>query len=368
MRIERCFETFAWLRAVEDCAAGADLVARTRGERDAVVKRIGSGTVAIGLAAAGAAAWWLRHVTAPAVRKWQPGCGEIVSAGDLAIRVCGSGDRAFVLLHGLVASGDVFGAAFDRLTQHGRLIVPDLFGFGRSMRVKSQSFGLEDHLDALDAMLEALGANAARLVIGGHSLGGLLALHWAARRQEQVDAVLTWGAPLFRDEAEARERLQAMGFLEQLFARDSPMAEKSCEWMCRYRGAAAVAAAILSPDLPIPISRRAVLHTWPAYRGAVGIFFSDWRAALSRLHDAGVPVTITAGSDDPSQVAGLAHTLAADFATIRAFDVEGAAHTLPLTHPDQCAASLLRCAARGEQLRLVSEAAGADVERYRSDS
>ncbi|HSH39962.1 MAG TPA: hypothetical protein VK993_14400, partial [Chthoniobacterales bacterium] len=64
-------------------------------------------------------------------------------------------------------------------------------------------------------------------------------------------------------------------------------------------------------------------------------------------------VTITAGSDDPSQVAGLAQALAADFATIRAFDVEGAAHILPLTHPDQCVAALLRSAARGQQLRNI---------------
>jgi alpha-beta hydrolase superfamily lysophospholipase len=41
-------------------------------------------------------------------------------------------------------------------------------------------------------------------------MGGLLALHWAARRAVQVDAVVTLSAPLFSSRDEARRRLNAM--------------------------------------------------------------------------------------------------------------------------------------------------------------
>jgi pimeloyl-ACP methyl ester carboxylesterase len=42
------------------------------------------------------------------------------------VRTAGDGETAIVLLHGLPASGDTFGAAFDALARHGQLVVPDL--------------------------------------------------------------------------------------------------------------------------------------------------------------------------------------------------------------------------------------------------
>lgn len=298
------------------------------------------------MAAIASAGWFVRHVTAPAVQAWRPGRGEFLRAGDLAVRAAGAGERVFVLLHGLVASGDTFGSAFDRLTHDGRLIVPDLLGFGKSINAERTSFLLQDHLDSLDAMTDALDLSRARLVIGGHSLGGLLALHWAARRRAQVDAVVTWGATLFRNETEARARLKAM---ERVFARDSPLAQKSCALMCRYRRAAQLLAIALSPDLPVTISRQAVLHTWPAYRGAISAFFSNWEAALHELRDARVPVTLVAGSNDPSQVPHLAEDLSRRFSNVRAVEIPNAEHIFPITHGGICA----------EQLRHANRRRGA---------
>ena len=292
------------------------------------------------LAALVSAGWFARHVTAPAVQAWQPGRGEFLRAGDLVVRTSGSGKWVFVLLHGLVASGDTFGRAFDRLADDGRLIVPDLLGFGRSMDVARTSFALDDHLCSLDAMAEALNLGDSRLVVGGHSFGALLALHWAARRRAQVDAVVTWGATLFRNKTETRERLKAMGPIERVFAQDSPLAERSCALMCRYRRAAQLLAIILSPDLPVTISRQAVLHTWPAYRGAISILFSDWETALRELHGGQVPVTLVAGSNDPSQAPDLAADLSDRFSNVRAVQIPKATHILPLTHGALCAEQL----------------------------
>ncbi len=84
---------------------------------------------------AGATAWLLRHVAAPAVRAWRPDGGTYRRLGPLSVRVAGDGPRAFVLLHGPAGCGDAFGAGYDELAAHGRLVVPDLLGFGRSMNV-----------------------------------------------------------------------------------------------------------------------------------------------------------------------------------------------------------------------------------------
>ncbi len=72
-----------------------------------------------------AGAWWLRHINSRAVRVWRPGGGRFLRTGRLVTRVVGSGERVFVLLHGLVSSGETFGAAYDRLADQGTLVIPD---------------------------------------------------------------------------------------------------------------------------------------------------------------------------------------------------------------------------------------------------
>ena len=298
------------------------------------------------LAVALPVAWWLRHILARAVRVWRPGRGRFVRAGKLSVRVAGAGERVFLFLHGLVSSGDTFGSDYDRLTEHGRLVVPDLLGLSRSMSNAEGGFSLEDHLDSLDEMVLALDLANAKFVVAGHSLGALIALHWTARRAGQVDAVVTFGAPFFRNETEARRQLKAMGPIESLFAQDSPLAEKSCALMCAHRDLAQFLAVALSPDLPVPVSSKAVSHTWPAYRGALGVFFADWKTAIDQLEQRGVRMTLISGDKDRSQVKGLAAQLAATFSCVSEIRVKDAGHILPITHGKFCAEELLRSAGK----------------------
>lgn len=91
-------------------------------------------TATAGLVPLGAAAGWLiRHRSSRAVRCWRLGDGTHRIAGELSVRAMGDGDRAVILLHGLTASGDYFGAEYDRLADHAQLVIPDLLGFGRSL-------------------------------------------------------------------------------------------------------------------------------------------------------------------------------------------------------------------------------------------
>lgn len=301
------------------------------------------GSLGLTFAAAGAGAWMIKHVTAPAVRVWRPGRGKYKRAGDLVARITGSNrENVTVLLHGLIASGDTFGDAFNPLASESTLVVPDLLGFGRSMDTERTRFALCDRLDALDRMLDALGLSESRLTIGGHSLGALIALQWAARRRAQVDALTLWSTPLFRNQAEARERLKRMGWLEALFAQGTRVARISCQLMCALRPLARAAAVMLSPDLPIAISSKAVSHTWPAYRDSMAILLCDWAPALRRLEAASIPITLMAGTRDPSQVPGRARQLAADFSGVRDIAVPRGTHILPITHGALCAQAMSR--------------------------
>jgi len=90
------------------------------------------------------------------------------------------GDRGCVaLLHGMLASHHYFSEALGARLEPWRLLLPDLLGFGASEKPPVE-FMLEDHLSCLKDLLEAEGSPEP-LVLGGHSLGCLLATALAAR-------------------------------------------------------------------------------------------------------------------------------------------------------------------------------------------
>ncbi len=236
-----------------------------------------------------------------------------------------------MLLHGITASGDIFGAAYGHCTQTRPLVIPDLLGFGQSMDAEGDDFRLEAHLDALDHVSETLGVPPT--VVLGHSLGALVALHWAARRAD-VERVVAVCAPLYDSPEEADTRIGEMGILERLFAHGVP-AERLCRWMCRHRTLAGWLVVALKPQWPVAIARAGVSHTWPAYAGAMDgiIRAGNWRASLKALRARGVPVLLLEGGRDPVPVPGRARELAAQLAGVSWVSHPTADHELPVTHP-----------------------------------
>lgn len=294
-------------------------------------------------AAAGAEGiWGIRHAASPAVATWYPGTGARLRAGPLALRSLGDGDRVVVLLHGMCGSGDYFGGGFDALAAHSRLLVPDLLGFGDSMTLADRGFGLTDHLDALDAMLAELGLDRSPLTVAGHSMGAVLALHWAARRTEQVRMVVAFSAPLYTNPVEARSRIRQMGTLESIMGGTGPVPRLSCALMCRYRRTAGLLAVAVKPRLPIHIARAGVRHTWPAYSTALTdmLLTGRWEPALATLAAAGIPTVLAAGDNDTVPALGRDRQLAHQHPNVRVRRRPGAGHDLPLTDPHWCTAIL----------------------------
>lgn len=286
-------------------------------------------------AAGGAGAWMAAHRRSPAVRNWSPPAGDRVVAGPLVVRDLGTG-APLVLLHGLLSSGDVFGAAYDHRAPRHRVVVPDLLGFGRSMDQARAAFTVEDHLDALDAMAADLELPAGGWTVAGHSFGGVLALHWAARHASRVERVVSFAAPLHDSPGAAFGAIDRTGAFERLSVRSTTTARSVCAWMCRHRTLAGYVAVIASPQLPVHLARAGVLHTWPAYQGALEIILdSEWGSALDALDDAGAAVTLAAGAQDPLV------DLAVYRAAARRKDVAVALHptadhSVTLTEPQWC--------------------------------
>lgn len=284
------------------------------------------------------AAWTLRHAAAPPVRGWSRPTGERTRRGPLAVRALGSGgaDETVVLLHGLVASGDSFGACFDVLAADRCLLVPDLLGFGASLDTQRTNFTLDAHLAALDGLV----VDAPRpLVVAGHSMGSVLALVWAARRDD-VRRVVALSPPLYRDEAEARRHIGGMGMFERLLALRSPLSEAVCRWMCAHRRMAGWGAVALQPQWPVPIAHQGVQHTWPSYLGGMEeiILRGPWSTALDELDRRAVSVALAAGTDDPVVVPGRLEHLAATHQYVSTHYRQGAGHDLPQRDAAWCAA------------------------------
>ncbi|MGH8564761.1 MAG: alpha/beta fold hydrolase [Gammaproteobacteria bacterium] len=94
------------------------------------------------------------------------------------------GDPPLVLMHGLTSNAH----AFDGLVKAGlspavRVLAPDLRGRGLSDKPDT-GYGMAEHAADVLGLLDELGLR--RVVLGGHSFGGFLALHMAAHYPGRV--------------------------------------------------------------------------------------------------------------------------------------------------------------------------------------
>lgn len=299
---------------------------------------------ASGLALAGAVtgslvlAWQLARRRSVAASMWQPGAGRILRAGPLGVRLLGEGEHVILLIPGLAATQSFWGAAYDRLAVNATVVVADPLGFGSSMRHGPRDTVLTatDHREAFTAALRELGLDGRPTTVVGHSMGASLALLWAAQSPD-VTGVVAFDAPLYRTRAEADDRVRHLGWFEALMSKGT-IAQATCAWMCEHREAGALLSTLINPELPTPVARAAIQHSWPAYIGSfTSIVTGDgWMPALENLANREVPVVLVDGASDPVPAPGRALELARRYATVQARTHSGA-HHLPLTAADWCA-------------------------------
>jgi pimeloyl-ACP methyl ester carboxylesterase len=141
----------------------------------------------------------------------------------LRVQEGGGGEPVLVLLHGLGATGDVWRGWWPLLARRwpGRWIAPDLPGHGGSPPLAAYTF------DDLAAAVAGVVQPGARIVVLGHSLGGVVGLALAsARFPVPVHAVIGLGIKvvwtdedLGRAQAVARRPLAWFGSRDEAAAR-----------------------------------------------------------------------------------------------------------------------------------------------------
>jgi pimeloyl-ACP methyl ester carboxylesterase len=98
------------------------------------------------------------------------------------------GKEIILMMHGLTANCHAFdGLLKNGLGRNNRIIIPDLRGRGLSDR-PSFGYSMKDHCNDIIAFLDALKIN--KVILIGHSFGGLLALFIAERFPEKVSKLV----------------------------------------------------------------------------------------------------------------------------------------------------------------------------------
>ena len=250
----------------------------------------------------------------------------------LAVRAVGSGETTTVLLHGLAGSGRYFGAEYEALP--GRVIIPDLLGFGASRQRESEAYDVDAHVSAITETLDAL--NVGQMTIVGHSTGTVLALALARARPTQVNRIVAIAPVLYRDSAQARMRLESMGMMVRVFSMPGPLPERLCRWMCAHRRTAAWLFVLLRPDLPRIVAQDGVHHTWRSYVQTLQSVILDSQSA-TWLATLPVPIDLVAGRDDSAMALDMLQAEARDGVTLTVVD---GGHDLPLSQTAACLAAI----------------------------
>ncbi|AKU98303.1 putative alpha/beta hydrolase [Labilithrix luteola] len=103
----------------------------------------------------------------------------------LAYDEAGTGETALLLVHGWGTDRSSLRPQFEALRAKYRVVAVDLRGFGESSS-PAQAYSIEGYADDLAFLTERLGCP--KVVVIGHSMGGLVALDFAARYPERVTA------------------------------------------------------------------------------------------------------------------------------------------------------------------------------------
>ena len=99
----------------------------------------------------------------------------------------GEGPQEVVLLHGLSGSARWWHRNVPALAERYRVLVPELVGFG-STPTADRLPSMAEAADLLDGWIRAVGLGRVHLI--GHSMGGQISLHFAARHPERLDRLV----------------------------------------------------------------------------------------------------------------------------------------------------------------------------------
>ena len=106
----------------------------------------------------------------------------------------GSGDP-ILMVHGLPSHGYLWRNVVGGVVEHGRVIVPDVMGFGGSYQGPDLDYGPTSQQAYFDEFMSAMDLDDITLVV--NDLGSVLALNWASRHPDKIKGIVLVEAVMF---------------------------------------------------------------------------------------------------------------------------------------------------------------------------
>jgi pimeloyl-ACP methyl ester carboxylesterase len=246
-----------------------------------------------------------------------------VNGVQIAYVTAGSGSSTVCFVHGTGGSSQVWTRQFEGLADLGHIMALDLPGHGGSGgRIPK---GIDEAAAVVGEFLDALGI--ARVVIGGHSMGGAIAQQFALSYPERVSGLVLIGTGA---------RLRVLPRLLDLLATDYP------------RGVDLLMSLAVSTKAPAEL--KTALHRSTA-DNAAGVVLGDLQACdrfdvMSRISTVAAPTLVICGEEDqltpPKYARFLGERIAAAAVTV----IAGAGHYVQVEKPRETTAAIREFLAR----------------------
>ena len=153
------------------------------------------------------------HRIEPHPKKFVTVAGKHMAYVDL-----GSGEPAFLFLHGNPTSSYLWRNVMPEVARFGRCVAPDLIGMGDSDKIEHpgpDTYRFTTHRDFLWGFIEAAIGRDSRLVLVGHDWGSVLGFDWANHHRDRMRGIVYMEAivrPLSWDEWPDVSRRVFQGF------------------------------------------------------------------------------------------------------------------------------------------------------------
>ena len=237
---------------------------------------------------------------------------QAFASGRLFGTAHGSGTPWVLALHGWRRDHHDFDATLNGIDA----LALDLPGFGATPE-PPDGWGAADYAAAVEPVLDEL---PAPVVVLGHSFGGRVAVHLAARRPDDVAALVLTGVPLIRKQGTARPALSFR--IARALNQRGIVSDARMEALREKRGSA-------------------------DYRAAKGVMRDVFVRVVNESYEEQLravrcPVELVWGEDDTEAPISVAEQAAAIVPGATLTRLPGAGHLTPTTAPDALRDALLR--------------------------
>lgn len=241
---------------------------------------------------------------------------------SLHIETIGRG-ASLILIHGWGMHGGVWSDVAQRLSQHFQVHCVDLPGFGASTPLAKSD---------LDSLVQSLSESLVEPVnVCGWSLGGQVAMHWAARQPSKVQKlIVVTSTPCFTERDDWLFGMQA-----EVLEKFATELEQNPATTLRRFISLQLRGSENERELLVKLREQLFSRGEPdmdALRGGLEILRDvDQRGEVAGIEQ---PTLVIAGQRDKLTPPEASYYLAQVMPNARVIEIEGAAHAPFLSHPD----------------------------------